>query len=221
MIPTRDDRRPAPLPPRWRFGGLVKDWLPACDAPSALGGDVLVPGTPRTHPAESLVLDAPESVPVEGCVPGQAVRYEVGWYDLSGFREPAPLWRSASEEPAETERLPRPAINDTVLRLAAVLQPPLARLIAPNGVLEWPAPLLKYQREGIAALLKRNEILLADDMGLGKTVQAIAALRILTFQHKIESALVVCPASLLAQWRRELARWAPELKVVTLHGRTG
>ncbi len=100
--------------------------------------------------------------------------------------------------------------------LAAVLQPPLASFVAPNGVLEWPSPLLNYQRDGIAALLAPPELLLGDDMGLGKTIQAIAALRILFFRREIANALVVCPASLLRQWQRELKKWSPELIVVAL-----
>lgn len=55
-------------------------------------------------------------------------------------------------------------------------------------------------------------------MGLGKTIQAIAALRILVREHRAESALLVVPASLVSQWRRELRHWAPELTVSTVRG---
>jgi hypothetical protein len=50
------------------------------------------------------------------------------------------------------------------------------------------------------------------------TVQAIAALRLLMFRREMERALVVVPASLLEQWRRELLNWAPELRVMLVHG---
>jgi SNF2 family DNA or RNA helicase len=66
--------------------------------------------------------------------------------------------------------------------------------------------------------LERPALLLADDMGLGKTIQAIAALRILIHQRRIGSALAVVPAGLIAQWRSELAQWAPELRVSTVYG---
>ncbi len=102
--------------------------------------------------------------------------------------------------------------------LAAVLQPPLELLLADNSPIEWPHPLLPYQIDGIRTLLERPALLLADDMGLGKTVQAIAALRILIHQRRIRSALAVVPAGLITQWRGELARWAPEIRVSTVYG---
>jgi len=85
--------------------------------------------------------------------------------------------------------------------------------------LSWPLPLFPYQRTGIATLLERSSLLLADEMGLGKTIQAIAALRCLFAVSRIQGALVVAPAGLILQWRRELRRWAPELKLSTVMGR--
>ena len=59
------------------------------------------------------------------------------------------------------------------------------------------------------ALIKRDRILLADDMGLGKTVQAAAAIRIMCIRRDIERTLLVVPASLRQQWRRELPTGHP------------
>ncbi len=103
-------------------------------------------------------------------------------------------------------------------RLAFVLQPPAELLVSPNGPLVWRGPLHSYQVDGVHALLTHDGLLLADDMGLGKTIQAVAALRVLAIQHRLETALVVLPASLLAQWRTEIRTWAPELRVSTVHG---
>jgi SNF2 family DNA or RNA helicase len=104
-------------------------------------------------------------------------------------------------------------------RLRQVMAVPLEALLpGPNTVLDWPAPLLDYQLTGVRALVERQRLLLADDMGLGKTVQAIAALRVLCHAGSVQSALLVVPASLLDQWRRELRRWAPELRVVVVRG---
>ncbi|MEV0649519.1 DEAD/DEAH box helicase [Phytomonospora sp. NPDC050363] len=76
-----------------------------------------------------------------------------------------------------------------------------------------------YQRHGIAWLGAVAEHgaggLLADDMGLGKTLQTIALLaaRVTSRPH-----LVVCPTSVVGNWARELARFAPKLPVIRHHG---
>ena len=105
-------------------------------------------------------------------------------------------------------------------RLREVLAPPLADYsFEPSDTrLEWPSDLMPFQRDGVHALIEMDRLLLSDDMGLGKTVQAVAALRILKVRGKIGSCLVVAPASVLDQWRRELARWAPELSAIIVRG---
>jgi hypothetical protein len=69
-------------------------------------------------------------------------------------------------------------------------------------------PLLPYQREGMLHLAFGERALLADEMGLGKTVQAIAACELLARRKGIERVLVVCPASLKAEWEEQIARFA-------------
>ncbi len=74
-----------------------------------------------------------------------------------------------------------------------------------------------YQKQGAYWLhfLYQNRLggILADEMGLGKTVQSLAFLSSLP-----GPALVVCPASLLFNWRRETERFAPHLRVLTIEG---
>jgi SNF2 family DNA or RNA helicase len=105
-------------------------------------------------------------------------------------------------------------------RLAYLLQPPTDVLLSRIGPLEWPHALFDYQIEGIKTLLSKDALLLADDMGLGKTIQAIGALRILYLQRRIESCLLIVPASLVGQWRKEIHKWAPELRISTIRGTT-
>jgi SNF2 family DNA or RNA helicase len=84
--------------------------------------------------------------------------------------------------------------------------------------LSWPHPLFPYQIDGVRALLAQPSLLLADEMGLGKTIQAIAALRLLFACAEANAALIVAPAGLILQWRRELRQWAPELRLSTILG---
>ncbi|MBO0766625.1 MAG: DEAD/DEAH box helicase, partial [Hyphomicrobiaceae bacterium] len=67
--------------------------------------------------------------------------------------------------------------------------------------------LLTYQREGMLHLAFGERALLADEMGLGKTVQAIAACELLAQRKGIERVLVVCPASLKAEWEEQIVRF--------------
>ena len=149
---------------------------------------------------------------------GRAIRHTIGWFDYDQPDDDKE--QEFGEGAGGNSQAPLSDAADLMRRLAAALQPPITSLLTPNGLLEWAMPLLPYQRDGVLALMSRRALLLADAMGLGKTVQAIAALRILYHQNKIASALIVCPASLVAQWRRELAKWSPDLKVVAISGDT-
>ena len=68
-------------------------------------------------------------------------------------------------------------------------------------------PLLPYQRDGMLHLAFGERTLLADEMGLGKTVQAIAAAELLARRKGVARVLVVCPASLKAEWEEQIARF--------------
>jgi SWI/SNF-related matrix-associated actin-dependent regulator 1 of chromatin subfamily A len=63
---------------------------------------------------------------------------------------------------------------------------------------------LGYQRAGIAYGFQRRSCLIGDEMGLGKTIQAIGIMNCMPLAQKI---LVICPASLKINWRRELQKW--------------
>ncbi|MFB6982169.1 DEAD/DEAH box helicase [Streptomyces scopuliridis] len=81
------------------------------------------------------------------------------------------------------------------------------------------ATLRDYQLRGLAWLDLMTSLglggCLADDMGLGKTVTVIAL-----HLHRARTAptLVVCPASLLGNWQREITRFAPGVPVHRFHG---
>lgn len=75
--------------------------------------------------------------------------------------------------------------------------------------------LLPFQRAGVAYVLRAGgDVLVADQMGLGKTVQALASLAALDARP----AVIVCPASLKLNWRREAERWLPGWSVGVIAG---
>lgn len=72
-----------------------------------------------------------------------------------------------------------------------------------------------YQRAGIAYAMNNPNVLIGDEMGLGKTIQAIGVINAVPTINKI---MIVCPASLKLNWKRELSRWLVrdlEVKVIT------
>ncbi|HTL35490.1 MAG TPA: DEAD/DEAH box helicase [Kofleriaceae bacterium] len=85
------------------------------------------------------------------------------------------------------------------------------------------ADLRAYQREGVAWLQNLREHgaggVLADDMGLGKTLQTIAHVLLEKEAGRLDRpAMIVTLTSLVGNWQRELARFAPSLTVAVYHG---
>lgn len=81
--------------------------------------------------------------------------------------------------------------------------------------------LLPYQKSGIAWMwdLHRSNTggILGDEMGLGKTVQVAGFLGALEYNKLLRPSLVVCPATVIAHWVRELTTWWPPLRVYAVH----
>ena len=105
-------------------------------------------------------------------------------------------------------------VHDLVGRIRSAAERPVLER-EPQGFV---GRLRPYQRRGVAWLGGMAALglggVLADDMGLGKTVQLIA--------HLLTRArgphLIVCPTSVVGNWEREIARFAPSLDVVRHHG---
>jgi len=113
-----------------------------------------------------------------------------------GYQSPA-SWRERSR-----------ALRD-LTRLESVDVP------APAGALLRP-----YQKLGVAWLAYLHQArlggVLADEMGLGKTLQALALIASIRAQSP-QPVLIVAPASLVENWRREADRFAPQLRVFVHH----
>ncbi|NUK11699.1 DEAD/DEAH box helicase [Streptomyces lunaelactis] len=122
------------------------------------------------------------------------------------------LTGTAEVDGETVEALPTGALATLRDRLTAASTP-----VAPPAGLA--ATLRDYQLRGLAWLDLMTSLglggCLADDMGLGKTVTVIAL-----HLHRARTAptLVVCPASLLGNWQREINRFAPGVPVRRFHG---
>jgi SNF2-related domain/SNF2 Helicase protein/Helicase conserved C-terminal domain len=108
-------------------------------------------------------------------------------------------------------------LADLAERVAGIAAAPAGLGPAPGLA----ATLRPYQQRGVAWLAAMCEIgfggCLADDMGLGKTIQVIA-LHLHRRAAEAGPTLVVCPASLLGTWEREVRRFAPDVPVRRYHG---
>ncbi|RME60539.1 MAG: DEAD/DEAH box helicase, partial [Caldilineae bacterium] len=119
------------------------------------------------------------------------------------------------------------------VQVSGWLEEALARLRGVDGPGEIQEPpgfvgtLRPYQRRGVGWLWYLRTLgmgaCLADDMGLGKTVEAIALLLHARSQaqaagRRLAPTLLICPTSVLANWRHEIERFAPALRPMVHHG---
>ena len=83
------------------------------------------------------------------------------------------------------------------------------------------AKLFDYQRTAIKWLwelhTQQSGGIMGDEMGLGKTVQITAFLAGLHHSGLFKPSLIVCPATMLRQWLREIREWYPSFRVAILH----
>jgi hypothetical protein len=116
-----------------------------------------------------------------------------------------------------------PALRD---RADTMLREKEARIIASAAKEAAPQALVRtiepervrpYQHAGIAYMRANRKVINADDMGLGKTCQAVVTV----IEEGALPCLVICPASLKLNWKREIALWGGDgLTVTVVSGRT-
>ncbi len=96
---------------------------------------------------------------------------------------------------------------------------PLEEMAAPAG---FAGRLRPYQAKGLAWLARLVRLgmgaCLADDMGLGKTVQTLALIKNLRLLGENRPVLLICPTSVMENWRRETERFVPGMKTLIHHG---
>ncbi|MDR1971507.1 MAG: DEAD/DEAH box helicase [Treponema sp.] len=111
----------------------------------------------------------------------------------------------------------RPEVREKVERRYEDLMLEDLRKKAPPDFSVIKAELFPYQVEGINFALYRRAAIIADEMGLGKTIQAIGAAVLKKQIFGFRKTLVVCPATLKAQWKQEIEKFTGE-KALILSG---
>jgi len=74
--------------------------------------------------------------------------------------------------------------------------------------------LFPYQKEGVEFVLFKKVAIIADEMGLGKTIQAAAAAVLKKQIFGFKKTLVVCPATLKSQWKKEIETFTNEKALI-------
>jgi SNF2 family DNA or RNA helicase len=146
---------------------------------------------------------------------------ELGIKKLDNYTLKSPIWTIAGIDGSQFENLPVTfKISDRLLEIRAQM---LGQTILTSSKIpkEINALLRPYQIEGVNYLERlRNMYLggiLADDMGLGKTLQTIVTLAQSKKQANTPS-IIVCPTSLLYNWREEFSKFNPEYKTLVVDG---
>ncbi|AOR31305.1 helicase [Streptomyces fodineus] len=179
----------------------------------ALGGDPLSEGEmdALAEAHRPVVRLRDRWVLVDPALVRKARKRELGLLDPVDALSVA-LTGTADVDGERVEAVPVGALAALRDRLTAGLRP----AEPPAGLA---ATLRDYQLRGLAWLDLMTSLglggCLADDMGLGKTVTLIA---LHLKRARPEPTLVVCPASLLGNWQREITRFAPGVPVRRFHG---
>lgn len=146
---------------------------------------------------------------------------EMGIDVLDNVKFQRPLWSLANIDASHFEELPVEfSISDALIQIRKQMlgEVQLTFSEVPSDV---KGTLRPYQVEGVYWLERLRLMflngILADDMGLGKTLQAIVALT-QQMKKKRGHVLVVCPTSLLYNWKEELAKFNGKLKTAVVDG---
>lgn len=163
-----------------------------------------------------LVLDLEKIAPVV------QIFNEIGFKTLDDFVEKCPLWSltgisadlfvglpvhfSMTEKLMEIQKQIRGEVEFDFQAVPTQIQ----------------ATLRSYQTEGVHWLERLRKMhlngILADDMGLGKTLQAIIAVTQSRLEKGQGCSLVVCPTSLVYNWKEEFRKFNPEFKALVVDG---
>lgn len=163
-----------------------------------------------------LVLDLEKIAPVV------QIFNEIGFKVLDDFVEKRPLWSLTGIVPTLFKDLPvRFSMTDRLFEIQKQIRGETAFDFqdVPQQI---QATLRSYQTEGMHWLERLRKMhlngILADDMGLGKTLQAIIAVTQSRLEKGKGCSLIICPTSLVYNWKEEFRKFNPNLKTVVIDG---
>lgn len=116
-----------------------------------------------------------------------------------------------NQEESKTFWLPKTQLSDDIFYKKAEVNVDFEKYINLDKAKRTP---YDYQKEGVKFLLERKKCVLADDMGLGKTYQTIVA----ALESGCKKILIICPASLKLNWKKELLNFVDEDEISVIQG---
>jgi hypothetical protein len=213
---------PRRLRPKLMVQGSGIDWFSVCAAWEAEGMKLTPADLERLQTATGRFVKLPDGGWME--LDSAAVQSaheaiaDLGLDCLSPIPQRVPLLHAAQMNEAVLQRFAdqphAKTLRERLSEFAGVPNTPLPPLVQ--------AEMRPYQKDGFDFLCHLTNVrlggILADDMGLGKTLQTLAWLAWMKVQNskRPKPSLVICPASVLHNWRREANRFTPNLQVLVL-----
>ena len=213
---------PRRLRPKLIVQGSGIDWFSVCAAWEAEGLKLTPADLQRLQSATGRFVKLPDSgwmeldcTSVRNCARGHG---DLGLDSLTPVPQRVPLLHAAQASQETLRQFIEPShvksLRERLTDFTGIPSTPI-----PPGV---QAELRPYQKDGFDFLCHLTQLqlggILADDMGLGKTLQTLdlAGVAAERRSKNPKPSLVICPASVLHNWRREANRFTPDLKVLVL-----
>lgn len=214
--------QPRKLKPKLIVRGSGIDWLSVSAEWENEGFQLSKADLERLATATSRFVKLPDSgwieLDVDATHQAHETMAEMGLEDLSASEQRVAIEQAAHLDDATLALFGNTAqarkLRERIANFEGVASTDLPKTID--------AELRPYQKDGFDFLCHLNRLglggVLADDMGLGKTLQTLVWLKWLKEQNtkNPKPSLVICPASVLHNWRREAEKFTPGTKVLVL-----
>ncbi len=217
--------KPRRLRPRLILKGSGIDWLSVSAEWEQEGMELTEADLQRLQASTDRFVRLPDSgwieLDTDALFEAHDTMAELGLEELKGEAQKVPLIHASHLDEEKLRQLGEGARMEALRRRLENFEGFPRPVPMPEGI---QAVLRPYQQEGFNFLCHQALIgagaILADDMGLGKTLQTLCWIKqqidSLAGQGGARPFLVVCPASVLHNWKREAERFVPDLRVLLL-----